>query len=220
MNFIIYFFIVILGYLTLAKTTNVEDYSINKIQDLSEIVLEKIPPPATFVLTGSKVKGQFIKSHYISLRVVSAFHSSKDIQVRVPLSLFQKVRGNIGLSIYNLESELSNLENVTTIPGLFFVGNPQLGKWTNIHGTNFWSFYNAYKHLPIELGWENFTPNKKDFFLLQKSREGDVINNHKQLFGINGLYTKKLILEYRYEKNDSNRHEGIKLIRSYFKFKI
>lgn len=220
MNFIIYFFIVILGYLTLAKTTSIEDYSINSIQELSEIMIEKVPPPATFVLTGVRSKGQFIKSHYLNLRAVSAFNPSKDIQVRVPFSLFEKFKNHTGLSVFNIQGDESSFENVISIPGMFFVGNPQLGKWISIEKKDYWSFYQAYLHLPFDLGWENFNPNEADWNAFKNAKEGEVVNNHPQLFGANGQNTKKLILQYRNEKKNSSRHEGLKLIRSYFKFNI
>lgn len=220
MNFIIYFFVVILGYLTLAKSTNESYYQINAINDLQNLPEVSLHPPTTLILISIKSHGTFLPSHYFRLKLVSAFYNSKIIHVKVPKSLAIKYASAIGMSIYNI-SNRNNEHNETRIiiPGMFFVGNPQLGRWITIAKEERWSFYKAYQHLPQELGWGNFRPNINDYREYLETKNSVEHNRHPQLFGPNGQLTKKFLLMHITYNNNSDRTLGLYLLRSYFQYK-
>jgi hypothetical protein len=220
MNFIIYFFVVILAYLTLAKSTFDVYYTINTINQIQELPDATLHPPTTIILVSIKSHGTFLPSHYFRLKLVSAFYSSKIVHVKVPKHLAQKYSDSIGLSIYSVSNKDSDLnEKRVTIPGMYFVGNPQLGRWIYIAKEEKWSFYKAYQHLPQELGWENFRPSIEDYKEYLATKDAQAFNSHPQLFGPNGQLTKKFLLMHLSETTNNDRSMGLYLLRSYFNYK-
>ena len=217
MNFIIYFFIVIIGYLSIAKTTYDHSSSIEKISDIAKLENTRLTPPATIVLLSIKTHGTFIKSHYLRLKLIGAFHTSKDFYVRVPRMLVDHYANYIGMSIYNISNQSSDFNNdIITLPGLYFVGNPQLGRWIYLDGEEKWSFYKVYQHLPNDLGWENFVPTLKDYKeYINRNKKTDSYISYEHLFGPNGQLTKKFILKH-IKEHKNNDGLSIELLKSYF----
>ncbi len=220
MNFIIYFFVVILGYLTLAKSTNESYYPINTINNLQELPEASIHPPTTIILISIKSHGTFLPSHYFRLKLVSAFYSSKIIHVKVPKNLATKYANSIGMSIYSISNRNSDAKQIKrSIPGMFFVGNPQLGRWIYISKQEKWSFYKAYQHLPQELGWGSFRPSFEDYKEYLETKNDVDFNSHPQLFGPNGQLTKKFLLMHISDNKSNDRTMSLYLLRSYFNYK-
>lgn len=222
MNYIIYFFIIILGYLTLAKSTNENFFPINTIHDLENLPEANLHPPSTIILISIKSHGTFLQSHYFRLKLVSAFYSSKIIYVKVPKLLADKYFSSIGMSIYNFSNRTKDQNvNKVSIPGMFFVGNSQLGRWINILNEEKWSFYKAYQHLPIDLGWEEFRPKIEDYkqYFSSKNIMQESNRMHTQLFGINGQLTKKFLLKQMSENKNNDNKTNLNLLKSYFNYK-
>jgi len=221
MNFIIYFFVVILGYLTLAKSTNENYLAINHIEDLSIFPEATLHPPTTVILVSIRSHGNFIPSHYFRLKFVSAFYQSKIIHVRVPKHLVSTYEAALGMSIYSISSQGKSFnDNRMTIPGLYFVGNHQLGRWIYVNNEEKWSFYKAYQHLPLELGWGTFRPSFSDYKNYLAINKKEVFNPYPELFGINGKHTKKFLLMHMTQDNNNTKAMSLFLLRSYFHYKL
>lgn len=220
MNFIIYFFIVILGYLTIAKSTNENYFSINTIDELKKLPEANLHPPTTIILVSIKSHGTFIPSHYFRLKLVSAFFSSKIVHVRVTKNLVSKYSSSLGLSIYSVSNQSEELNDTRiTIPGMFFVGNPQLGRWVYLSQEERWSFYKAYQHLPSELGWAKFRPKITDYKNYLETSPHTEYNDYPSLFGTSGQLTKKFLLMHISDYKNDDNEMGIHLLRSYFNYK-
>lgn len=221
MNFIIYFFIVILGYLTIAKSTNENYLSITKIEDLSKLPEVALHAPTTVILISIRSHGNFIPSHYFRLKLISAFYNSKILHVRVPKNLIDKYDSSLGMSIYSLFSKGKELsDNRITIPGFAFIGNPQFGRWIYFNNEERWSFYKAYQHLSLELGWGNFRPSMTDFKKYLDIKELNEFNPHPDLFGMNGSHTKKFLLMHMTQDSTNTKAMSLFLLKSYFNYKL
>jgi hypothetical protein len=221
MNFIIYFFVVILGYLTIAKSTNENYLAINSVEELSKLPETNLNPPSTVILISIRSHGNFIPSHYFRLKIVSAFNQSKIVHVRVPKNLVNRYASSLGFSIYNISPQgIDDNDTRLSIPGMYFIGNPQLGRWVYINNEEKWSFYKAYQHLPLELGWGNFRPSLNDFKSYHEVKKAEEFNPYTDLFGMNGQHTKKFLLMHMNQDNNNTKSMSLFLLKSYFNYKL
>ena len=221
MNFIIYFFVVILGYLTLAKSTSESYISIQKIEDLNILPIAHLNPPSTIILVSVRSHGNFIPSHYFRLKIVSAFNQSSILHVRVPKNLALQYESYLGMSIYNISSQGEEFNNnLVSIPGMYFLGNPQLGRWVYVNNEEKWSFYKAYQHLPLELGWGSFRPTLNDFKNYHETNKSQEFNPYPDYFGINGSQTKKFLLMHLSQDHVNPKAMSLFLLKSYFNYKL
>lgn len=198
MNYIIYYFVIIVIYLGIARSSD-QQYSsissINKVSDLSQYLAQ---PPSTAILLSVEEQGVFIHSFYFQIKVINAFYESKKIYVRVPKPLAKEYAKYIGLSILSSSNENENLQDAfPSPPGISFLGNPLLGKWIYVEGLYIWNFYNAFDHLKEELGWFDFKPSNlfKEMYENARSRNEIFLGNINSypLFGPRGIITRKML---------------------------
>lgn len=222
MNFIIYFFVVIVCYLGLARSTEEQYFAINSITTIEELKNNIGKAPATLVLLGVKSHGTFLNSYYMRVKQVSAFYPAIEFYLRVPKPLATEYSRHIGLSIFSVtQTDRLSYSPEISIPGMSFVGNPQLGRWITVDHATKWSFYRAYRHLPVELGWENFSPTINEHLAYSKyANTKYVYLGADEQFGAKGPLTKKFLLRHRNNSSDYSAGISKSFFKSYFEFSL
>ncbi|MBI2522127.1 MAG: hypothetical protein HYV97_17040 [Bdellovibrio sp.] len=184
-----YYLILVLIFLGLSKSLAPIQQSIPYIQN------EKVLPgmftgsPLSLIVVDAFYTGLFIKTYYLKLLAFHAFKRSEIHVVRTNKKYWRAIQDDLGLAIFQ-RNEHANSENLTPLPpGSIFIGDPAFGTWeTTPDGQKVWTFFNAYRRFPNELGWGNWRPNYEFYIKLKSHVDNELpfYGPHKE-FGPEGI---------------------------------
>lgn len=206
MNKFSLYIILILLYVSLAKSFSPSEFGINYVHN--EISLGSLikDAPVSAILIDTHETGFLIKTYYHKYRIVYGFKNFDELIVRVSKSYFDKHKASIGMEIFRRFENLSE-DYLTLPPGALFVGDkyfgllkkdPKLGKK--------WDFHKVYQNIPEALGWGTWRPDENFIEELQRSASKDeIFYGLNKEFGPQGYITIKNFPNYFMKKNNQKQ---------------
>lgn len=217
MNRSVYYVLLLLIYLGIAKGLAPSEFGIDYIRSSKD--LSRIIPgaPLTAILIDTHSTGFIIKTYYQKYRIIYGFQTVEELIVKTSRNFAESSKENIGLSLFRRSSHKK--ENFTPVPpGSLYIGNKEYGYWKYYpKNLRYWKFYRVYRNLPKFFGWGNFKPNKIFHSNLKEAlKQGTPFIGEAFGFGPTGELTQKAFPEH-FQNNLNNKITLSQLLKNYFK---
>jgi hypothetical protein len=188
----IFIFLLLSKYITSPET---ELTMVDSVEDFSRLL--PTDSPSTIFLKDYFVKGEFIKSHFFKITVVSTQSAPQDKTIRITKDFAHHFSRHLGMTLCFKRKKNSPTYYNNVPPGSNFIGELSIGYWDKTPNGNIWKFYSSYSYFNQVFGWNDFTPTQEFFNKFEEytkeKRSFWGLNNE---FGRDGIITQKNFPEY------------------------
>ncbi len=185
MNKISLYLLLILIYLGLSKSLSPHEKKIPYISNEKDFQIYFPQGSLSVILEGHFQTGFLIKTHFIRIRVIYSYLSSKSLLMRTSPKYWEKISPYEGLSLFRRSDDLEKIEYGPMPPGTLFIDDPNYGHWKNLpSGIKIWVFEGRYRRIPKILNWDQYFPKgspSKEFFHRIKNEPGLVLSFAKKI---------------------------------------